>query len=142
MFMRGIIPLEKRVKFLSYLEKNLRCKILYVSDVLVHIKPSGHADNSGWIHVAQEKFECEKFNVLYEYKTCRQDVKFIFTGHYFINHLLEEKFGGCILQTLYPQWILYNEPAGGICNFGYLSDHLPAAKELITVIEDFYRAQQ
>jgi len=121
---------------LAALLENHMCGLkVYSSQFVLHIKTE-HSDRlMGLIEVAKEEISISaavwNYNVLIEYPTADDSVKFINHGKDFVCEQLAKQFGGRVSNCRY--WILYNEPINNY-NHGY-KEKLPTAEEVIEYIE-------
>ena len=135
------MKMKKKTKFqelVEYLSTKLSTKIVYISNVIMHISSDGNANTAGFLTTATEigGLQYENFNILHEQETKPNEIKFINNGFDHVNKMLAKKFGGRV--NFSNSWVLYNEPIGAseFAMYGYRGKTLPTADEIIKFIEE------
>ena len=103
----------------------------YSSHFVLYIKASSEK-MMGEIENAKEKTSVPMdYNVLIEYPTAQDCIKFILHGNDFVCMKLAKKFGGRISNCRY--WVMYNEPIDTY-NHGY-KEKLPTGEEISNYLQ-------
>jgi len=132
---KTVIPDVEINKLATSLEQCFAGEKVYFSQAVLHIKAS-REKMMGWIAETKENASpmLWDYNVLIEYQTADNNIKFLMHGKDFVCTKLTEQYGGRISGCKY--WLLYNEPITKY-NHGY-KKKLPSAEEIIRCIEELY----
>ena len=118
-------------KLATLLEDYFSGKTIYSSSAVLHIEASD-AKMIGLIEVAKDNTATRlDYNVLMEYPSVHNGMKFVLHGKDFVCEQLAQQYGGRISNCRY--WILYNEVIND-CNHGY-KENLPTSEDIIRFIE-------
>ena len=114
----------------NLLEKYFSGKTRYSSPAVLHIESSDGP--MGLIEVAKDNTSTRlDYNVLMEYPSVHNGMKFALHGKDFVCEQLAQQYGGRISNCRY--WILYNEVINDY-NHGY-KENLPTSEDIIRFIE-------
>ena len=115
----------------TLLENRFSGKKIYSSSSVLHIEATDEK-MMGLIEVAKDNTSTRlDYNVLIEYPSVHNGMKFALHGNNFVCEQLAQQYGGRVSNCRY--WILYNEAIND-CNHGY-KESLPTAESIIRFIE-------